>query len=52
MDTGYIIHDLLGMVSTNPKEVNYYDDYSFLADFESQPTRLSLEYSFKDFPSL
>lgn len=51
MDTGYIIHDLLGMVSTNPKEVNYYDDYSFLADFESQPTRLSLEYSFKDFPS-
>lgn len=36
MDTGYIIHDLLGMVSTNPKEVNYYDDYSFLADLSSK----------------
>ncbi|MFT0643695.1 RHS repeat domain-containing protein [Bacteroides thetaiotaomicron] len=51
MKSGYIIHDLLDMLNSEPKEVNYYDDYSFLSDYESTNTQQSLKYSFEDFPS-
>ncbi|WP_217928784.1 DUF6443 domain-containing protein [Bacteroides caecimuris] len=51
MKSGYYIYNLLGMSYVLPKEVSYYDDYSFLSNHENEIERLPLEYGLDDFPS-
>lgn len=50
MNSGYLVHNLREMSSIRPKEVNYYDDYSFLS-LENVRVQNSLEYGFMEFPS-
>lgn len=51
MKSGYIVHNLLGMLQTDPKEVIYYDNYSFLSDFENAAIQFSLKCRLDDLPS-
>ncbi|WP_294549266.1 DUF6443 domain-containing protein, partial [uncultured Bacteroides sp.] len=46
---GYLIYDLLGLTTTIPLIVNYYDDYGFL-NIDEKYKKL-LEYSFEDLPA-
>ncbi|WP_448776425.1 DUF6443 domain-containing protein [Bacteroides congonensis] len=46
---GYLVYNLLGLTTTIPLTVNYYDDYGFLNIDEKYKNLL--EYSFEDLPA-